>query len=98
MLAEGQVEGALQQGIGFTLSEQILYQDGQPLNPNFGDYKIPTASEMPRLEIAWVQDSEPTGPFGAKGLGEHPAKDGRGAALRWGINPDMAIPAEAARA
>jgi 4-hydroxybenzoyl-CoA reductase alpha subunit len=70
MLAEGQVEGALQQGIGFTLSEQILYQDGQPLNPNFGDYKIPTASEMPRLEIAWVQDNEPTGPFGAKGLGE----------------------------
>ncbi len=70
MLAEGQVEGALQQGIGFALSELLLYEDGRPVNPNFGDYKIPTVAEMPHLEIAWVQDAEPTGPFGAKGLGE----------------------------
>ena len=67
---EGQIDGGVMLGIGHTLMEQIKIEDGRPITTTFGDYKIPTASEMPRLEIAWVQDSEPTGPFGAKGLGE----------------------------
>lgn len=73
--AEGQVEGAVQQGIGFTLMEHMLFdQDtGACLTGNFLDYKIPTAVEMPaKINSIFIESDEPTGPFGAKGLGEPP--------------------------
>lgn len=68
--AEGQVEGSIAHGLGYTLSEELLFENGRPLNPNFGDYKIPTAADMPPLKTAFADSYEPTGPFGAKGLGE----------------------------
>ena len=68
--AEGQVEGALAQGIGYTLSEGFVMDEGRLLNPNFGDYKIPTVADMPPLQQEFAASYEPTGPFGAKGLGE----------------------------
>jgi CO/xanthine dehydrogenase Mo-binding subunit len=68
--AAGQQEGAVAQGIGYALTENLLVEDGRPLNPNFSDYKIPCTLDMPPLKIAFAESYEPTGPFGAKGLGE----------------------------
>jgi CO/xanthine dehydrogenase Mo-binding subunit len=69
-LAEGQVEGGIAQGLGLALSETFAWSDGRPQNPNFGDYKLPTVGDMPPLQIAFAESYEPSGPFGAKGVGE----------------------------
>jgi xanthine dehydrogenase molybdenum-binding subunit len=71
-IVEGQIEGALAQGLGFALLENM------PLDPvtgsaqtlTFADYRIPTVGWMPRLEVILVEDPSPSGPFGAKGAGE----------------------------
>ncbi len=68
--AEGQVEGALAQGLGYALIEGLRFDEGRPLNPNFSDYRIPSMRDMPPLSHAFADSYEPTGPFGAKGLGE----------------------------
>ncbi len=68
--AEGQVEGGLAQGIGYALTEGLQFDEGRPLNPNFSDYRIPSMRDMPPLQHAFADSYEPTGPFGAKGLGE----------------------------
>jgi CO/xanthine dehydrogenase Mo-binding subunit len=68
--AEGQVEGGLAQGIGYALTEGLRFDEGRPLNPNFSDYRIPSMRDMPPLKHAFAESYEPTGPFGAKGLGE----------------------------
>jgi CO/xanthine dehydrogenase Mo-binding subunit len=68
--AEGQQEGAIAQGIGYALTEGLLVDDGRPQNPNFSDYKVPCTVDMPPLQTAFAASYEPTGPFGAKGLGE----------------------------
>lgn len=70
---EGQIEGAIQQGIGYALSEHLVIDkdSGQPVNPSFTDYKMLAARDMPRqIEPLYVESIEPTGPFGAKGLAE----------------------------
>jgi 4-hydroxybenzoyl-CoA reductase alpha subunit len=73
MLGEGQVEGALQQGIGYALTEEMAFEDGKVMNPNFADFKILGAADMPRkIDVKFVETClEPSGPFGAKGVGEH---------------------------
>lgn len=68
--AEGQVDGSVAQGLGYTISEGLLFDEGRPLNPNFSDYKMPCILDMPPLKRAFADSYEPTGPFGAKGLGE----------------------------
>lgn len=68
--AEGQVEGGLAQGIGYALTEGLQIDEGKPVNPNFSDYRIPSMRDMPPLQHAFADSYEPTGPFGAKGLGE----------------------------
>src|SRR5713226_261084 len=68
--AEGQVEGGLAQGIGYALTEGLQFDEGRPVNPNFSDYRIPSMRDMPPLKYAFANSYEPTGPFGAKGLGE----------------------------
>jgi CO/xanthine dehydrogenase Mo-binding subunit len=68
--AEGQVEGGLAQGIGYALTEGLQFDEGRPVNPNFADYRIPSMRDMPPLQHAFADSYEPTGPFGAKGLGE----------------------------
>ena len=63
------------QGIGFALMEEMQLDEdtGACLSSNFLDYKIPTAVEMPEsIESIFIESNEPTGPFGAKGLGEPP--------------------------
>jgi putative selenate reductase molybdopterin-binding subunit len=71
LTAAGQVEGGMAQALGFTLTEEMLYdKDGTPLNPNLSDYHIPKAVEMPALDVIFVQTDEPSGPFGAKSVAE----------------------------
>ena len=70
---EGQIEGAIAQGIGYVLYEEIKFGDkGEILNADLTDYVLPTASDVP-LDIAkpvYVEDKFRYGPFGAKGVGE----------------------------
>ncbi len=68
--AEGQVEGSVAQGLGYALIEGLKVEDGRPQNPNFSDYKLPSMRDMPPLKHGFAKSYEPTGPFGAKGLGE----------------------------
>lgn len=73
-LAEGQVQGGMSMGIGYALFEELLYDDkGRPLNDNLLDYKLPTAMDQPDLTAAFVELTDPSGPFGNKALGEPPA-------------------------
>ena len=73
VLAEGQIEGALAQGIGYGLLEEMQFDaQGRLLNPNFDDYKILTAADMPELVTILVETREPTGPYGAKSVAEVP--------------------------
>ncbi|MDL2260527.1 molybdopterin-dependent oxidoreductase, partial [Deltaproteobacteria bacterium OttesenSCG-928-K17] len=68
---EGQLEGAVQMGLGYALSEGLEFDPaGQPLNCSFKTYKMPTATEMPRLNCAFIEQGEPDGPFGGKSIGE----------------------------
>ncbi len=74
-LAEAQVHGGMSMGIGYALSEQILWDEktGKPLNNNLLDYKLSSTMDHPHLEAQFVQNPEPTSPFGTKALGEPPA-------------------------
>jgi CO/xanthine dehydrogenase Mo-binding subunit len=68
----GQIEGGTAQGLGLALMEEIRTRDGRIVNPTFTDYLLPTALDMPPLEIALIEDPEPGQPYGAKGVGEPP--------------------------
>ena len=74
-LAEAQVHGGMSMGIGYGLSEQLLFdpKTGKALNNNLLDYKLSTMLDHPHLEAQFVENSEPTSPFGTKALGEPPA-------------------------
>ncbi len=67
LLAEGQIEGGIAQGIGLALMEE--YIPGR--TENLHDYLIPTIGDVPPIETMLVEVPDPEGPFGAKGLGEH---------------------------
>ena len=70
-MAQGQVEGAIANGIGYALTEEMLFSSrGRVRNPNLFDYKILGALDMPELEVILVDSYEPTGPMGAKSVGE----------------------------
>ena len=77
-LAEAQVHGGMSMAIGFGLSEQLLFDEktGKPLNNNLLDYKLSTVMDHPHLEAQFVENPEPTSPFGTKALGEPPACSG----------------------
>ena len=73
-LAAAQVHGGIGMGVGYALSEQLLYdpKTGRMLNDNFLDYKIPTSMDVPPMETHFIETYEPSGPFGNKALGEPP--------------------------
>jgi carbon-monoxide dehydrogenase large subunit len=72
-LVKGQVVGGLVQGLATVLYEDIRYNlKGKLLNPNFTDYKIPTAEDLPdEIVPIIIEVAQPDGPFGARGVGEH---------------------------
>lgn len=69
-LARIQTEGGIAQGIGMALMENVVYNDGKPIEENFMQYKIPTRQDVGVLRTAFEESYEPTGPFGAKSIGE----------------------------
>jgi CO/xanthine dehydrogenase Mo-binding subunit len=70
-LAEGQVEGAIANGIGYALFEEMIFDDrGRLRTPDYARYKIPGPQDLPRLETILVESYEPTGPMGAKSVSE----------------------------
>jgi xanthine dehydrogenase molybdenum-binding subunit len=71
-IVRGQLIGGLHMGLGYALSENVVYDpdNGRVLNPNFRDYKLLTPLDMPQVETFLADTYEPTGPFGAKGVGE----------------------------
>jgi CO/xanthine dehydrogenase Mo-binding subunit len=71
LLCEAQDEGAVMQGLGHTLLEEMRYDRGQLLNANLVDYRVPRSEDLPRaLECHFVENADGAGPFGAKGAGE----------------------------
>jgi carbon-monoxide dehydrogenase large subunit len=72
MIVEGQIQGAIVHGIGNTLFEQMLYDsNGQPLTVTCADYILPTATEVPPIEIGFHSSPTSLNPLGAKGVGEN---------------------------
>ena len=68
---EAQEEGGMMMGIGHTLFEEMIYQDGQLLNPGLFDYRIPTMEDLPAdLRSILVENADGPGPHGSKGIGE----------------------------
>lgn len=76
-LVDGQIRGAVAQGIGWALFEGLVYDDdGQPVNPTFMDYAIPKADDIPPIETVFVEVPSVHGAHGSKGVGEPPAIPG----------------------
>ena len=77
-LAEAQGRGGMSMAIGYGLSEELKFDEktGKPLNNNLLDYKLSTFMDHPRLQAAFVENPEPTSPYGTKSLGEPPACSG----------------------
>ena len=69
-LARIQTEGGIVQGIGHTLMENVTYRGGCPAERSLMQYKIPTRLDMGKLTVEFEHSHEPTGPFGAKSIGE----------------------------
>jgi len=70
---EGQMEGGISVSLGYALSEELQIKDGKVLNPNFRDYKVPTAPETPEIELHFIEHDCKASPLGCKGIAELPA-------------------------
>jgi len=93
MLVEGQIAGGVAQGVGGTLFEEFLYDGrGEPLAVNFADYMMPTAREVPPVDIRIAEDApSPLNPLGLKGAGEG-GINGVGAAIAAAIDDALGRP------
>jgi len=69
---EGQVEGGIVMGMGYALSEEMIYEKGYLQNTTFHDYKVPTPRDIPEIHFYPIETNEKTGPYGAKGMAEAP--------------------------
>jgi len=73
ILAAGQIEGGVAQGVGFALYEKIVWREGRMANGRMTNYIVPTAADAPRIHVTFVEKDSPFGPGrGAKGIGELP--------------------------
>jgi carbon-monoxide dehydrogenase large subunit len=93
MLVEGQISGGVAQGVGGALFEEFLYDGrGEPLAVNFADYLMPTAREIPPIDILLTEDApSPLNPLGLKGAGEGGA-NAVGAAVAAAIDDALGTP------
>jgi xanthine dehydrogenase molybdenum-binding subunit len=69
-LCEGQIEGSIHMGLGYALTEELPCENGWPVTYKLRDLGVLRAVDMPKLEVILVEEPEPEGPFGAKGVGE----------------------------
>ena len=68
---EAQDEGAVMMGLGHTLFESLLYEEGHPVNPNLVDYRVPTFTNLPAdFRVSLIENQDGPGPYGARGMGE----------------------------
>ena len=75
--AIGQIHGGVVQGLGRALGEQLAYSvDGQLRTSSFLDYELPTADQLPNIDVTLIEVASAVGPLGAKGVGEPPAVPG----------------------
>ena len=72
MAVEGQIEGSIHMGLGQAISEELVYENGQFLNSNFIDYKIPSILDTPDMDVTIIESDDHEGPYGAKEAGEGP--------------------------
>lgn len=70
LVVEGQVEGSCLMGIGYALSEGYFLREGRPLTRTYKELGVPTFMEAPPIKVILIEDPEPSGPFGAKGISE----------------------------
>jgi CO/xanthine dehydrogenase Mo-binding subunit len=93
MLVEGQIAGGFAQGLGGALLEEFCYDDrGEPLSVTFADYAMPTAREIPALEVVITEDApSPLNALGFKGAGEA-GVNAVGAAIASAIDAAIGIP------
>jgi len=69
---QGQIEGGLATGLGYALTEEMIYEDGYLTNPSFHEYKLLTAMDMPEVHFYPIETMDEAGPYGSKGAGEAP--------------------------
>ncbi len=69
-LCAGQIEGSVHMGLGFALTEELPTKDGMPVTFKLRDIGVLRARDMPPVDVVLVEEPEPEGPFGAKGVGE----------------------------
>jgi CO/xanthine dehydrogenase Mo-binding subunit len=69
---QGQIEGAVVQGIGYSLTEELAVNEGRVESANFGDYKIPNIKDIPDLQTVLLASEAGPGPYQARGIGENP--------------------------
>ena len=69
---EGQIEGGVVMGMGYALTEELLVDNGNVINPSFHDYKLPTTGDIPDIHFYPIETYDQKGPYGAKGVGEAP--------------------------
>jgi CO/xanthine dehydrogenase Mo-binding subunit len=72
LLAAGQIEGGVAQGIGWTLFENVVWKDGRMANDRMTDYIVPTSADVPPMHVLFEEQPCALGPAGAKGIGELP--------------------------
>jgi CO/xanthine dehydrogenase Mo-binding subunit len=80
VIASGQIEGGVAQGIGWAIYENVQIKQGAMVNTQFTNYIIPTSADLPPIRTFFFENPYEYGPFGAKGIGELPA-DGPAAAI-----------------
>ncbi|WP_066425462.1 molybdopterin cofactor-binding domain-containing protein [Anabaena sp. 4-3] len=70
-ICQGQATGGIVMGIGYALTEELIFnQQGCIINPTLRQYRLPTAADVPPIEVILIEKPDPHGPFGAKGVGE----------------------------
>ena len=70
---QGQIEGAVMQGIGYALSEELVVDEGRVTTVSFGEYKIPNMQDIPVLHTVILASESGPGPYNARGIGENPS-------------------------
>lgn len=71
-MVEGQIEGGVGFGLGFALSEEVVFENGKTLNPHFTDYRLSTSVDMPVVDAILLEEGKGGGPYGVLGMGETP--------------------------
>jgi CO/xanthine dehydrogenase Mo-binding subunit len=90
VLATGQIEGGVAQGIGWTLFERVVWRDGRMANAQMTNYIIPTSMDLPPIRVFFEESPYAEGPGGAKGIGELPM-DGAAPAIANAVSHALGV-------